>query len=150
LWTTRWQAIESRLFTLESILKEAGPVIRGSDFDRWDLSIPGGLFGNVGVTAMVEEHGDGKQLCRFRSRPNSPNVVIAIFLGLMTAAGLAVVGHAAVAGGLLALTGSMVGLLIYKDCALAMRQWRDAIECYLRRDDTLCMLPKALPRWAGK
>jgi GT2 family glycosyltransferase len=147
VWATQWQAIESRLSTLESILKEAGPVIRGGDFDRWDLSIPGGLFGTIRVIAMVEEHGRGKQLCRFRSWPKFPNVAIAVFLALIIAAGLGTVSHAAVAVGLLALTAGVVGLLIYVDCVFAMRQWRDAVECYVRRDDSLCMLPSAFPRW---
>jgi GT2 family glycosyltransferase len=137
LWTTRWQAIEMHLSALESILKEAGPVIRGGDFDRWDLSIPGGLFGTVPVIAMVEEHGNGKQLCRFRAWPKSPKAVIAILLAIISAAGLATVSHAVIAGGLLALTGFIVGLLIYKDCALAMSQWQDALDCYLRRNPSL-------------
>jgi hypothetical protein len=137
LWTTRWQAIEMHLSALESILKEAGPVIRGGDFDRWDLSIPGGLFGTVPVVAMVEEHGNGKQLCRFRAWPKSPKAVIAILLAIISAAGLATVSHAVIAGGLLALTGFIVGLLIYKDCALAMSQWQDALDCYLRRNPSL-------------
>jgi GT2 family glycosyltransferase len=137
LWTTRWQAIEMHLSALESILKEVGPVIRGGDFDRWDLSIPGGLFGTVPVIAMVEEHGNGKQLCRFRAWPKSPKAVIAILLAIISAAGLATVSHATVASGLLALTGFIIVLLIYKDCALAMSQWQDALNCYLRRDPNL-------------
>jgi GT2 family glycosyltransferase len=148
LWTTRWQPIESRLSTLASILKGTGaPIVRGGDFDRWDLSILGGLFGTIRVIAMVEEHGKGKQLCRFRTWPKTPNSVIAIFVALMIAAGLAVVSHAAVAAGLLALVGCVVGLLIYKDCVFAMKQWRDAVKCYVSRDDSLHMFPEHFPRW---
>jgi O-antigen biosynthesis protein len=149
LWTTRWQPIESRLSILASILNGAGaPIIRGGDFDPWDLSIPGGLFGTIRVIAMVEEHGQGRQLCRFRARPKAPNVVIAIFLAIMTAAGLAALDHAAIAAGFLALAGCAVGLLIYRDCAHAMSQWRDAIDGYLHRDDRLCILPAAFSPWS--
>jgi GT2 family glycosyltransferase len=148
LWATRWLPIESRLSSLESILVgAAAPAIRGGDFDRWDLSIPGGLFGTIRVIAMAEEHGEGKQLCRFRASPKAPNAVIAIFLAIMTAAGLAVPDHAVIAAGLLALTGCVVGLLIYRDCAHAMSQWRDALDSYLRGDDTVGVLSGSFPRW---
>jgi len=148
LWTTRWQPIESRLSTLASILNGAGaPIVRGGDFDRWDLSILGGLFGTIRVIAMVEEHGKGKQLCRFRTWPKTPNSVIAIFVAIMIAAGLAAINHAAIPAGFLALAGCALGLLIYRDCAHAMSQWRDAIDGYLRRDDRVCILSGSIPRW---
>jgi hypothetical protein len=148
LWTTQWQAIESRLSTLESILDRAGaPAIRGDDFDRWDLSIPGGLFGAVRLIAMAEEHGDGKQLCRFRAWPKVPNAVLAIFLAILTAAGLAGLDHAVIAAVLLTLTGCVLGLLIYRDCGHAMSQWRGALVNYQRCDDTLCILPGSFLKW---
>jgi GT2 family glycosyltransferase len=151
LWTTRWQPIESRLSALASILNGAGtPIIRGGDFDRWDLSILGGLFGTIRVIAMVEEHGKGKQLCRFRTWPKPPNSVIAIFVAIMIAAGLAAANHAATPAGFLALAGCTIGLLIYRDCAHAMSQWRDAVDGYLRRDNSLCILRRSSLRWACK
>jgi hypothetical protein len=147
LWTTRWQSIESRLSTLASILNGAGaPIIRGGDFDRWDLSIPGGLFGTIRVIAMAEEHGEGRQLCRFRARPMAPNAVLGIFLLIMVAAGVAVLDRATIASSSLALTGCVVALLIYRDCAHAMSQWRDALDEYVNCDDSLCLLPRLLPR----
>jgi hypothetical protein len=151
LWTTRWQPIESRLSALASILNGAGtPIIRGGDFDRWDLSILGGLFGTIRVIAMVEEHGKGKQLCRFRTWPKPPNSVIAIFVAIMIAAGLAAANQAATPAGFLALAGCAIGLLIYRDCAHAMSQWRDAVDGYLRRDNSLCILRRSSLRWACK
>jgi GT2 family glycosyltransferase len=147
LWTTRWQPIESRLSTLASILNGAGaPTIRGGDFDRWDLSIPGGLFGTIRVIGMVEEHGEARQLCRFQARPMAPNAVLGIFLLIMVAAGVAVLDHATIASSSLALTGCVVALLIHRDCAHAMSQWRDALDEYVNRDDSLCLLPRLLPR----
>jgi GT2 family glycosyltransferase len=147
LWTTQWQSIETRLATLESILKAAGaPVIRGGSWDPWDLSMPGGLFGTVRVSAMVEEHGEGKQLCRFRSWPKAPNVILVIFFMIVLAAGLAALNHAAIAAGFLMFTGGAVATLVYKDCAHAMGQWHDGIENYLHRNPGLSVVPNALPR----
>jgi GT2 family glycosyltransferase len=138
LWDERWEAFESRLCQLESILRESGaPVVPGGDFDSWDLSICGGLFGTIRVVAMVEEHGDGKQLCRFGAWPKVPYAAVAILLALVTAAGLAILNSAVVTGSLLAITASVVGFLIYADSALAMSQWRDAVDTYLCRNSSL-------------
>jgi hypothetical protein len=143
VWSTRWKATQSRLAELELILKEDGaPVIRGGDFDSWDLSISGGLFGTVRAVAMVEEHGDGKQLLRLRALPKAPNLITAIFLTLLGVAGLAILNHAVVTGTLLTFMGSIIGLLSYKDCALAMSQWHDAVNSYVRRDDSLRTVPR--------
>lgn len=144
LWGTQWEAIESHLSKLESILKNGGArIISGDNFDSWDLAISGGLFGTVRVIAMVEEHGGGKQLLRFRAWPKVPYAVIATFLVLIAAAGLAVLDHATVAGCCLALVGCFVGLPIYADCAIAMSQWRAAVDSYLRSDETLCIVPRS-------
>jgi GT2 family glycosyltransferase len=141
LWTSRWQPIELRLSAFESILKKAGaPVVLGGDFDDWDLSISGGVFGIVRIIAMVEEHGQGKQLCRFRAWPKASKPVLGIFFSIMTAAALAAVNHAVVAAVLLALMGAIIGLLVYRDCAHAMSQWRDAVKTYLFDDHSLCIL----------
>jgi hypothetical protein len=61
----------------------------------------------------------------------------------MSAAGFVAVNHAPIAASFLALAGGAVGLLIYRDCAHAMSQWRDAIDGYLRRNDGLCILPRS-------
>ena len=108
--------------------------------------MPGGLFGTVRVSAMVEEHGDGKQLCRFRSWPKAPDAVLVIFFVIMLAAGLGALNHAAIAASFLTFTGGAIALLVYKDCAHAMGQWRDAIDSYLGRNPGLSIVPNALPR----
>jgi hypothetical protein len=137
-WSEHWEAIESHQSQLESILKESGAVaVAGGNFDPWDLSISGGLFGAIRVVAMVEEHGSGHQLCWFRAWPKVPRTALAILLVLVTAAGLAVMDHAAVAGISLALTAAVLGFLIYADCAIAMSQWHDAFGAYLRRNKSL-------------
>ena len=141
LWSERWETVESRLSQLDSILKKSGaPVIHGGDFDPWDLTICGGLFGSIRIVAMVEEHGDGKQLCRFRAWPKAPYAAVAVVLALITAAGLAVLDRAVVAGPLLAVLAVVVGFLIYVDCALAMSQWRDAVDSYLCRESSLSVV----------
>ncbi|HEV2126343.1 MAG TPA: glycosyltransferase, partial [Chloroflexota bacterium] len=67
IWNERWQAPEAWLGALESALKARNLVIiRGGDFDSWDLEVRSGTLGAVRTRLVVEEHGAGKQLFRFR------------------------------------------------------------------------------------
>jgi GT2 family glycosyltransferase len=135
LWSERWDAIESRLSQLNAILKKSGaPVLPGGDFDSWDFSIQGGLFGTIRVLAMVEEHGDGRQLCRFQAWPKPPAAALMVLFALVILAGLAGLDHAWVASASLGLTAGALGLLIFADCAIAMGYVRDAMDKYLRRN----------------
>jgi hypothetical protein len=70
LWSDCWEAPESRLHTLESLLREQGALVRrGDDFERFDLEVGAGIFGSVRVLTAVEEHGGGQQLVRLRTWP---------------------------------------------------------------------------------
>lgn len=67
LWSERWQSPEDRLRALEDALRGGGAcVLRGGDFDRWDLELRGGMLCSARLQMTVEEHGAGKQLARFR------------------------------------------------------------------------------------
>ena len=80
IWSEQWVAIESRLSQLDAILKESGAAtVLGGNFDRWDFSIHGGLFGTIRVVAMVEEHGNGRQLFRLRAWPKPPAAALVCF-----------------------------------------------------------------------
>ncbi len=141
IWSQQWEAIESHLSQLDAILKESGAaIVFGGDFDRWDFSIHGGLFGSIRVVAMVEEHGNGRQLFRFRAWPKPPSAALAVLFALIPLAGLAGLNHAWVAGASLGLTGGALGLLTYADCAIAMSFWRSAVDSYIRRDGRLHLL----------
>jgi hypothetical protein len=71
LWSeNHWRAAEQRLAALESAMRETGAVVvRGGDFDTWDLEARGGLFGSARAQLVIEEHGDAKQLVRLRAWP---------------------------------------------------------------------------------
>jgi hypothetical protein len=138
IWSEWWVPIESRLSQLNAILKESGAaVVLGGDFDPWDFTIHGGLFGAIRVVAMVEEHGNGRQLLRFRAWPKPP---AAALFALVTLAGLAELDHAWAAGASLGVTAGGLGALIYADCAIAMSHWRDTVDQYLRRNPSLSVV----------
>jgi len=122
-WSERWRATEQRLEDLERVLRRRGAMLlRGGDFDRWDLTVQGGLFGGFRLLAMAEEHGSGKQLLRFRAwaRASPTALAFAAFCGLgALGAGL---DHAWAAALSLALLGGGVAVTIYGDCAAAADQ----------------------------
>ncbi len=121
VWSERWDAPETRLAAIESWLKaRGGAVIRGGDFDRWDLELRAGILGSARLLAATEEHGGGKQLVRFRVWPrvSLPGVVLTVALGGL-AAGAALDGAllAAVALGLVA---AVLALRLATEVSLAV------------------------------
>ncbi len=86
---------------------------------------------------MVEEHGNGKQMFRFRAWPKPPATALAVLFVIITLAALAGLDHAWIAAASLGLLASALGFLIYADCAIAMYNWCEAMKRYLRRDSNL-------------
>jgi hypothetical protein len=87
LWSERWQAPEDRLRALEALLRGQGAhVRRGGDFDRWDLEVRAGMLGAVRIDLVVEEHGQGRQLVRFRAgpRPTGMGLMLIALLGIVS------------------------------------------------------------------
>ena len=131
IWCERWAPTEARLADIEAMLHEDGAVVvRGGNFDRWDLAIRGGLFGSVRALAMVEEHGAGKQLFRIRAWPAVPAVTAVLIAALTVGAVFAGVENAWVAALSLAGSGATLALLAYQDCALALQRWSATITAY--------------------
>jgi GT2 family glycosyltransferase len=94
-WVETWQSPDDRLRAVERALAESGAVEnRGGAFDRWDIEVRGGMLGSTRLRLLVEEHGQGKQLARYRiwSRLSSRAAAPIIFLGSVS--------------GLVALTGA--------------------------------------------
>lgn len=86
LWSETWRSREDRLGDFETRLRESGEVVlRGGDFDRWDLEVRGGMLGAVRVLTTIEEHGAGRQLLRALSKPRvSPQGLgIAFFIAVI-------------------------------------------------------------------
>jgi hypothetical protein len=81
LWSETWRSREERLGDFETGLRESRVVVlRGGDYDRWDLKVQGGMLGAVRVLTTIEEHGAGRQLLRARSTPCvTPQALILLF-----------------------------------------------------------------------
>jgi hypothetical protein len=131
VWCEEWAASEDRLASIESLLQKSGAdVARGGDFDDWDLMVKGGLFGSVRVRTMTEEHGAGKQMFRLRAWPHLPKLMVLTTALLALTSFMAVLDQAWPAGVAVAIGSTAIASLTYRDCALAMRSWSEALTAY--------------------
>ncbi|HYM70251.1 MAG TPA: glycosyltransferase [bacterium] len=70
IWSERWKTAATWLETVEHELQEEGAVVlRGGDFDEWDLEVRGGALGGMRLRLAIEEHGAGRQRVLLRSWP---------------------------------------------------------------------------------
>jgi GT2 family glycosyltransferase len=134
LWSEEWQAPDARLTEIERILRKLGAVVViAGDFEPFDLTVRGGLFGSIRTIAAIEEHGGGRQMFRLSAWPTVPGPLLAVLLVLAATAWLAVVDGAWVIAIVLGAASAAIAALAYADCAVAMRDWRDAINEYQHR-----------------
>ncbi|MCE3267029.1 MAG: glycosyl transferase, family 2 [Solirubrobacterales bacterium] len=121
LWSESWRSLEGWVGSLEHALRQGGTaVVRGGDFDRWDLELRGGLLGRTRILTAVEEHGHGRQLVRFgfRPRPTWGALLLVAFFGL--AAIPAALAGAFAAAAVLGLILALVLGVTARDCARAV------------------------------
>ena len=92
LWREHWRSSQEQLEQIESTLRRSGTlVIRGGNFDRWDLEARLGQLSRVRLLLAVEEHGAGRQLVRVSAAPRwsvSGRGAIVMFESLAAAAAL--------------------------------------------------------------
>jgi GT2 family glycosyltransferase len=90
IWSERWLAPEQRLAIAEETLRATGVAAHtGGDFDRWDLEVRGGWFGCARLRTVSEEHGNGKQLVRFRCWPRPTKLAVGTTGGSLAVAAFA-------------------------------------------------------------
>jgi len=129
IWSEdRWQSAEQRLKTIEDGLRGMGaPVVRGGNYDRWDLEVRGGLFGTARLFMVVEEHGDGRQYVRTRLWPMASPAIFIVACVFAALAGVAALDLRWTAWALLNVPAIfLVGRTSY-ECASAMAVIRHAI-----------------------
>src|SRR5260370_30022899 len=121
VWGESWQAPAQWMETVERLVRVAGAtVLRGGDFDRWDLELRGGLLGSCRVRMMVEEHGAGRQLVRFRFWPRPALLILVVMALLVGGLADAALSHALTAFAFLAGLEIFVGFHIVLQGGAAM------------------------------
>ena len=79
IWRQQWMDSIEVLKAIKNTLQEAGVIVMaGGDYDHWDLEVHGGLFGRARVRMATEEHGQGRQLNKFRLTPKFSVTAVAI------------------------------------------------------------------------
>ncbi len=121
VWSEQWRSPLEWLESLEMSLKGLRAVVmRGGDYDHWDLELRGGLLGRVRVLMAVEEHGAGKQLIRFRAWPRCAPAGIVLALAFALLAAAAALSGAWVTCAVLNSVALFMMMLILKECSAAM------------------------------
>ena len=121
IWSEHWQAPEEWLRSIEGVLRsQGGTVLRGGDYDRWDLEVRRGIFGAVRARMAVEEHGAGRQLVRFRlwPRTSAKGVLLALLLAALSTG--AAFDEALAASAILGGVAALLALSIVQECAASM------------------------------
>ena len=87
-WSTTWRSAQVRLANIEAALRpNCMSVVRGGEYDRWDIHVRLGPLAAARLRLTAEEHGQGLQLLRARvwPRPSRGVSVLAVFLVAMYA-----------------------------------------------------------------
>jgi len=126
LWSEVWRAAQDRLEAVESALKHLGVVVRRSgDFDNWDLEIRSGLLGSARLRMVAEEHGQGRQLVRWRVSPKCSEIGLIVLSTLVAISVGAGTARAWTACATVAMMSLLLGLSVLQECraasALALR-----------------------------
>ncbi|MGA2656602.1 MAG: glycosyltransferase [Verrucomicrobiota bacterium] len=80
-WSAHWRASRERMKSVESAIRQGGVVVvHGGEYDRWDLEVRSGLLAAVRLLMTVEEHGDGRQMFRYRLTPRYKATAAVAFL----------------------------------------------------------------------
>jgi GT2 family glycosyltransferase len=116
-WRETWCSPDETLRGIERALRARGAhVRRGGSYDAWDLEVQGGLLGGTRVHMAIEEHGAGRQLVRFRSRPRMSRAAIAVTVLFAALSILAASGGAVLAGACLGAVAALLCLRGLGEC----------------------------------
>jgi hypothetical protein len=129
VWCDNWRSLLDRLTALEAVLRpNSTGVVRGGEFDRWDLQLRAGSLGAARLQLAVEEHGEGHQLLRYRIWPKPSRggsmmiVVLAVLAGILAAAGRGALATSSAA------LGALLALRVLHECAAAQPPLLAAVE----------------------
>jgi O-antigen biosynthesis protein len=133
VWTESWQSPLARLRRLERLLEVDGCLVaRGGDYDGWDLEVRAGGLGAVRVLLAIEEHGQGRQMVRFRAQPHY-RPAVGVGLALLSAGTvLAGLDGVLTAAAVLGAAGLLLALAAIRDCGAAMATVREAMDAETR------------------
>jgi GT2 family glycosyltransferase len=128
VWRERWQDPFAALAAVQEQLCELGAIVRfGGDFDVWDLEVRGGTLAGARIVSLVEEHGQGRQLTRWRCRATCSTLALLGTLLLALLATAAALDGALVAAAVLGVLAVALGLRVATEAGSAMATTLEAL-----------------------
>jgi O-antigen biosynthesis protein len=128
LWSEKWQQPEGQLHSLKRTLHRIGALTQdGGEYDRWDMEIIGGVCGRARLLMVVEEHGSGKQMFRFRVWPTISNAVLLVSAGLLMLAAGAYMDGSPAAFSILTLIAMLLAARAIRECGSATAVFQRAL-----------------------
>jgi glycosyltransferase involved in cell wall biosynthesis len=133
VWTECWQASDARLERLETVLGRDGCLVtRGGDYDDWDLEVRAGGLSAVRIVLAIEEHGQGRQMVRFRAQPHY-RTAVGIGMGVLSVGALlAGLDGVITAATVLGMAGLVLAVAAIRECGAAMTTAREALDVETR------------------
>ena len=129
VWSRAPQAPAAWPRSIEVALRsEHARVVRGGDYDQWDLEVRGGLLGAARLLMAAEDHGPSTQYVRARWWPRCrPRglVLTGLLIGLSAAAAL---DQSWLVAALLGIAAALVVLRTLLECAMAIATLRRAVQ----------------------
>jgi O-antigen biosynthesis protein len=135
VWSEGWHESSDWIERLRGSLRDAGAVTRsGGPYDRWDLSVRGGLTAGARVLVGVEDHGAGRQYVRVAVRPVVARSMVIALLAFVALGGAAYGGARLVS--MLFFDGALgLGMIILAQAASAVGLAMAGVEGLARATD---------------
>lgn len=120
LWSARWKSAAAWMETVRNGLRGSGAVsTSGGAYDRWDIDVRGGALASARVLMLLEEHGAGQQLARFRVWPHFPTAIPLTLVASWSLAATAGLNGAWPSCALFAALGALIAARALRECAAA-------------------------------
>jgi GT2 family glycosyltransferase len=118
IWSESWHSVHEWLQSLEAaLLSQRAVVLRGGDWDSWDLEVRGGMLGATRILMTIEEHGAGRQLVRFRCRPKCSAKGLVLVLLFASISACAAYDHSRVISAILGGVALLIAVRMLEECA---------------------------------
>jgi GT2 family glycosyltransferase len=133
-WCENWYEPEKRVESLENLITSQGAVvIRGGEYDKWDLEVKGGLFGALRILMAVEDHGGGKQMVRVRSWPKISRLGFVLTIFFTVLAILASIDQSWYVYVILGATAALTAVRTFGDCAVSTTPFLRAVKHFAEK-----------------
>ncbi len=127
MWSEQWLAFDTWMGRLEARIARMELIaVRGGDYDAWDLEVRVGLLAAARMRAVVEEHGAGRQLLRFRVQPRRIALTLASVAVFAAGAAAAAAAASWAAAAALAVCAGLIAVRGHREWVIAASALRQA------------------------